>query len=106
VTGETHAMAGEKDAQTHQVLTETHPPAQPFPPLPPFQSLLHPATMISQQTMDRNNSVSPSRRTSFGNALSALGAKISRTLSRDEATDTEDPDTRSINTVGSTAKGT
>ncbi|GLB33132.1 putative protein of unknown function (DUF3602) [Lyophyllum shimeji] len=62
--------------------------------------------MMSQPapTTDRNASVSPTRRTSFGNALATLGAKITRTLSRDEATLTADSETRSVSTVASTAK--
>ncbi|KAG5642254.1 hypothetical protein DXG03_003355 [Asterophora parasitica] len=61
--------------------------------------------------MDRHNSTSPSpsrRLSSFGNALSALGARISRTLSHDETTLTGDPahdsDAFSVSTVGSAAK--
>ncbi|KAG6860691.1 hypothetical protein C0995_008604 [Termitomyces sp. Mi166 len=42
---------------------------------------------------------SPSRRISFG--LQALGAKLSRTLSRDRGNDDKDADTRSISTTGS-----
>ncbi|KAH0584752.1 hypothetical protein J132_01535 [Termitomyces sp. J132] len=49
--------------------------------------------------MMERTSRSPSRRVSFG--LQALGAKLSRTLSRDRGNDDKDADSRSISTVES-----